>query len=1598
MRTHRAHLCICKRALLLACAVVVLFAQGAYAQDAVSAWGYNEFGQCTIPINVQRGAEAIACGVNHTMALKDGQVLAWGSNASNQCTIPLDAQSGVTAIAGGGYFSIALKESGAVLAWGDNGNQQCNVPINAQSGVTAIAGGQYHTAALKAGAVLGWGSNGSDRSTTPSAAQSGVSAIACGYYHTLALKAGEVLAWGENTERQCDIPIAAQSGVTAIAGGMAHSIALKDGQVFAWGQNNRGQCTVPDVGQSNVTAIAGCAEATIALMGGQLFAWGSNDFGQCLGTDSNGNPIIVGPTGQPIQIRGAVLNGVTDIAGGQFHASAIQSGGGNEPVISSVSPSCGPQLGGTKITITGTNFIGAFSVTVGGVPATNVVVVSETVVTAVTPSTSVIGTKNVSVSTNEGSATQIGGFSYVAALSDFSNGGFEAYSISGSQGLVNGNVLFSSAPAFYGWRTTASDNQMEIWKSGFQGVPSHSGNQFAELNANQASQLFQEISGIGAGQNVAYSFAHRGRSGVEQMRFRLIDLGPDNASGGGNDTELENRVVSTGTAGWVVYTGSNTALGNLIQFRFESMGGGSSGNFLDSVQFGDLPSITSVSPTFGTTLGGTAITISGNHFTGASTVTVGAVAATSVIVVSETIITAVTPAGTAGVSDVVVTTVGGTATGAFSYIDIVEPNGVAASDGTSTSQIAVTWNATPNAIAYQVWRDAQKIADIASGATTSYNDAAGTLIPGTLYTYTVKAEFTAGVSGPSTGDTGFRKLSAPTSVACAGAQTGFVRITWNAAVGATSYEILRNGTTIGTSPTAQYDDLTATIGVNFSYAVKSVAATGSSELSTPPAIGWRAPEAPTGLNATDGTFTDKITVSWNAVPSATGYEVKRDGAIIRTAQVQTTTTFNDVGAVGQTFSYTVTASTAAGLGAPSAANTGFINVLSPTNVAATDGTSTQHVDVTWSSVANAVKYQIFRSGTTGAIASTSELTYRDALAVPGKKYNYYVRAVSSAGALESPVIASASSLINSGYRKVSAPQAVNATDGLADKVTVTWAVSEGATGYTVYRIANGGVKSLAGSVIGNAVVTCDDVTAVMGTLYNYTVEAASTAGVSDASAGNTGYRMAPPTGVRASEGTLSTQVLITWTAAVNATGYQVLRRTNSADTPAIVATVAGETIISASDTSASPNVVYIYSVRAISAAGPSIESLKDNGYRGMPAPSGVAASDGAFESKIDMTWSPIDGAIGYEVMRNGDLIGSVSTTTYSDASFAVSPNVNYLYTVKARFSSTQISAASTGNYGWRGPAPTGFQATSDLSDGVELTWNKIPGVALYRIYRGGDQLFIKVDARGAMLKAIDTIAVAGTFYTYTVRAVLPLGLGPSTTATGVRGGGSNSQSGEDSDGSASAANGTGDQTSSKDSQGGGSASRTNTEHGSDAVDPVTDPALADDEIDSPEQMICEALARKITDRITVDQIAYDEMLNDAQKSGVIDAQTLEYASAMQEQARSALVDLILQLTLDYDKNGVLDACQRHAGDVDLSGVVDDGDMVAFINALECGDNMVGDLNCDGVIDGADFGCLLGAMPAPDAVPAPDAMPVPDAISAPDAVPAQPVLKADLDLN
>ncbi len=169
----------------------------------------------------------------------------------------------------------------------------------------------------------------------------------------------------------------------------------------------------------------------------------------------------------------------------------------------------------------------------------------------------------------------------------FTNGGFENPVIAGTTfQLVNE----TSVP---GWETDATDNLIEIWKSGFNGgsgpgVPAYEGSQFAEINANQNAALFQNFTPT-AGSNVTISFAHRGRAGVDVMRVIATDLGADGVVGGGDDTVLLNELFSDGNTAWGAYTRqlTDSATGNIIRFEYRAVstasGSASVGNFVDGI-------------------------------------------------------------------------------------------------------------------------------------------------------------------------------------------------------------------------------------------------------------------------------------------------------------------------------------------------------------------------------------------------------------------------------------------------------------------------------------------------------------------------------------------------------------------------------------------------------------------------------------------------------------------------------------------------------------------------------------------------------------------------------------------------------------------------------------------------------------------------------------------------------------------------------------------------------------------------------------------------------------------------------------------------------
>lgn len=162
------------------------------------------------------------------------------------------------------------------------------------------------------------------------------------------------------------------------------------------------------------------------------------------------------------------------------------------------------------------------------------------------------------------------------------NGGFEMPFV------ANGSFRLFPAASVPPWSTTDSLNQIEIWGTGFQGVPAFEGRQFAEINANSAGTLSTTVQPT-AGRAIEFAFAHRGRQlSNEQVRVTVTDLGADGVLGGGNDSVLLNKVYTDGTSAWGSYQENlGFATGNKLLLQFAAVNPpGSIGNFLDGIRFG----------------------------------------------------------------------------------------------------------------------------------------------------------------------------------------------------------------------------------------------------------------------------------------------------------------------------------------------------------------------------------------------------------------------------------------------------------------------------------------------------------------------------------------------------------------------------------------------------------------------------------------------------------------------------------------------------------------------------------------------------------------------------------------------------------------------------------------------------------------------------------------------------------------------------------------------------------------------------------------------------------------------------------------------------
>ena len=373
-----------------------------------------------------------------------------------------------------------------------------------------------------------------------------------------------------------------------------------------------------------------------------------------------------------------VARPATGCDAGAFEATPAV-GGPVAPAVTSVSPSSGPVSGGTSVTITGSGFVAGDTVVIGqgygpfsgAVPATDVVVVDSSHITAMTGGGAIAGTWNlfvVDAASNSSAGNSGDLFSYVPAVTAVSPSagpvsGGTPVTITGSgfaagdtvvigqgYGPFNGALSATAVDVVDSSHITAvtpGGALVGTWNlfvvAGSGPSAGNSGDLFTYTAVPPAVTAVSPSSGpVSGGTSVTIT-----GSGFVAGDTVVIGQGYGPFSGAVPATD----VVVVDSSHITAMTGGGAIAGTWNLFVVDAASNSSAGNSGDLFSY--VPAVTAVSPSAGPVSGGTPVTITGSGFAAGDTVVIGqgygpfngALSATAVDVVDSSHITAVTPGG-----------------------------------------------------------------------------------------------------------------------------------------------------------------------------------------------------------------------------------------------------------------------------------------------------------------------------------------------------------------------------------------------------------------------------------------------------------------------------------------------------------------------------------------------------------------------------------------------------------------------------------------------------------------------------------------------------------------------------------------------------------------------------------------------------------------------------------------------------------------------------------------------------------------------------------------------------------------------------------------
>lgn len=376
------------------------------------------------------------------------------------------------------------------------------------------------------------------------------------------------------------------------------------------------------------------------------------------------------------------------------------------PSLSTITPNTGPCVGGTPVTITGTNFTGATKVLFDNIEADSVVVVDDNTITCTSPRHDIISTATVKVviPTNISSTTNVN-YIYTnqapvaiasATTSTSGNAPFTVFFSSSGSYDVDGGVLS------YLW--DFGDGQTSLSPS-----PSHTFNIVGTYVVKLKITDQSSVESLETDQSKVTVTVSSGNPNSLPIAVATANptsgAGPLNVSfNGSQSSDLDGYIVSYS---WNFGDGTATSSSANTSHVYNSVGtftatltitdnsGGISTSSVPitvtSIPPAVIPTITNVSPNQGPVTGYTDVTLTGTGFSRVSSVNFGSNLATIIQIRSDSEMVVRSPAGTGSVNITATTSQGtSTSTATFNYRTLGVVNTITPASGPTVGGTLVT--------------------------------------------------------------------------------------------------------------------------------------------------------------------------------------------------------------------------------------------------------------------------------------------------------------------------------------------------------------------------------------------------------------------------------------------------------------------------------------------------------------------------------------------------------------------------------------------------------------------------------------------------------------------------------------------------------------------------------------------------------------------------------------------------------------------------------------------------------------------------------------------------------------------------------------------